>query len=132
MFRISFATFLAAAVVSMCGIGASAQQPTRITFAKGQTKKIVTGTLRGYKSKRTFVVRVRKGQTLTTESINSQITIRVDAPKGAPKYEQDMAADCHDRNEVSPTGSGDYKITVTECMKADAWKGTFRFKLTIK
>ncbi len=106
-------------------------QNTRITFKRGATSKIVTGTLNSYKSQRTFVIKVKKGQTLTTENVGkNHITIGIDAPKGST-YEQDMAADCHDRNEVNPTAAGDYKITVTECKKADAWKGSFKFKVAV-
>lgn len=112
---------------------ASAQKrPTRIKFARGATEKTVTGTLNSWKSKRTFVIRVREGQTLTTESTgDNAITISIKAPKGS-HYDQDMAADCHDRNEVSPTAAGDYVITVVECTKADPWKGTFKFLVTVR
>src|SRR5438552_6256705 len=89
------------ATLSICSVAASAQV-TRITFAHGQTSKVVTGTLRGYKSHRTYVIFVKKGQTLTTEQVKNQITIGVEAPPGST-YEQDMAADCHDRNDVNPT-----------------------------
>ena len=106
-------------------------QKSRITFSSGATSKVVTGTLRGYKSQRTFVIKVKKGQTLTTENVGkNHITIGIDAPKGST-YDQDMAADCHDRNEVNPTATGDYIITVTECQKADAFKGTFKFKVAV-
>jgi len=117
-------------VLSVCSIAASAQV-TRIHFAHGQTSKVITGTLKGYKSHRTYVIFVKKGQTLTTEAVKNSITIGVEAPPGST-YEQDMAADCHDRNEVNPTAKGDYKITVTECLKADAWRGTFKFRVTVK
>ncbi|MEP6849768.1 MAG: hypothetical protein ABI999_13010 [Acidobacteriota bacterium] len=109
----------------------SAQRPTRITFARGATTKVVTGTLNGYRSHQTYVIRVRKGQTLTTEAVKNFITIGVEAPPGST-YEQDMAADCHDKNEVSPTARGDYTISVTECRKADRWRGTFKFRVTVK
>ena len=109
---------------------ASAQRPARIAFARGQTSKVITGTLSGYNSHRDYVIRVRKGQTLTTEAVKNYITIGIEAPPGST-YEQDMAADCHDKNEVSPTARGDYKITVTECRKADRWRGTFKFRVTV-
>ena len=106
-------------------------QKTRITFSPGAKSKTVTGTLNGYKSQRTFVIKVKKGQTLTTENVGkNHITVGIDAPKGST-YEQDMAADCHDRNDVNPTAKGDYIITVTECLKADAFKGTFKFKVAV-
>ncbi|CAN5421834.1 hypothetical protein BH10ACI3_BH10ACI3_06060 [soil metagenome] len=122
-------------VVLIFGIFASAvfgQAPTRIKFKKGATSTVVTGSLSSYKSKRTFVIKVREGQTLTTENAGKySITISVEAPPGST-YEQDMAADCHDRNEVTPTAAGDYKITVTECQKADPFKGTFKFKVVVR
>ena len=120
------ATFLFAIAGSV-----SAQRPTRITFARGATSKVVTGTLNGYRSHQTYVIRVRRGQTLRTEAVKNFITIGVEAPPGST-YEQDMAADCHDKNEVSPTARGEYRITVTECRKADPWRGTFKFRVTVR
>lgn len=121
----------AIAILSVCSVAVSAQGVTRITFARGATSKVVTGTLSGYKSHRTYVIHVKKGQTLTTEAVKNFITIGVEAPPGST-YEQDMAADCHDKNEVNPTARGDSKITVTECMKADRWRGTFKFRVTVR
>lgn len=124
-------SLVAVFVVGICASGAFAQNPTRIKFRPGATSVIVKGSLNGYKSSRTYVVRVRAGQRLTTENAgDTNITIGVDAPRGSA-YEQDMAADCHDRNEVTPTAAGDYKITVTECQKADPFKGLFKFKLYV-
>jgi len=37
------------------------RHPTRIKFARGATEKTVRGTLSSWKSKRTFVIRVREG-----------------------------------------------------------------------
>ena len=119
-------------VLSICSAATSAQGVTRIHFARGATSAVVTGTLNGFKSHRTFVIRVRKGQTLTTADAGKHyITVSVAAPPGST-YEQDMAADCHDKNEVTPTAAGDYKITVTECMKADRWRGTFRLRVEVR
>lgn len=122
---------IAASFLCILAASASAQRPTRITFARGTTTKVVTGTLNGYGSHREYVIRVKKGQTLTTEAVRNFITIGVEAPPGS-SYEQDMAADCHDKNEVSPTARGDYRITVTECRKADRWRGTFKFRVTVR
>ena len=119
----------ASAVISICSVAASAQV-VRIHFAPGQTSKVVSGTLTGYKSHKTFVIYVKKGQTLTTEAVKKYITISIKAPPGST-YEPDLAADCHDKNDVSPTARGDYKITVTECLKADPWRGTFKFRVTV-
>lgn len=128
--------FLAITALSLMTFAFSAttyaqKHPTRIKFARGATEKTVSGTLSSWKAKRTFVIRVRKGQVLTTENTgDNSITISVTPPKGS-HYEQDMAADCHDRNEVDPTAAGDYIITVVECMKADPWKGQFKFLITV-
>lgn len=116
------------AILSTAAFG----QKTRINFARGAKSAVVTGTLNGYKSHKTFVIRVRKGQTLTTENVGKNyITIGVEAPPGS-SYEQDMAADCHSNNEVTPTAAGDYTITVSECMKADRWRGTFKMRVKVK
>jgi len=120
----------AIATLSICSAAISAQV-TRISFARGATSKVVTGTLNDWKSHRTYVIRVKKGQTLTTEAVKNFITIGVEAPPGST-YEQDMAADCHDKNDVSPTAHGDYRITVTECKKAVRWRGTFKFRVTVQ
>jgi len=120
----------AIATLSICSAAISAQV-TRISFARGATSKVVTGTLSGWKSHRTYVIRVKKGQTLTTEAVKNFIAIGVEAPPGST-YEQDMAADCHDKNDVSPTARGDYRITVTECKKAVRWRGTFKFRVTVQ
>ena len=124
-------SLFAVLVFGMFASAAFGQTPTRIKFKPGARSVIVKGSLSGYKSSRTYIVRVRAGQKLTTENAgDNNITIGVDAPPGST-YEQDMAADCHDRNEVEPTAAGDYKIRVVECRKADPFKGTFKFKLYV-
>lgn len=111
---------------------ALAQKAAEIKFARGTHQSVVTGTLNGPNSSRTYTIRVGKGQTITTENAGkSYITISIEPPAGST-YEQDMAADCHDKNEVTPTVAGTYKITVTQCTKADPWKGTFKFKVVAK
>lgn len=125
---IAFALVLLAAFST----AAFGQRATRITFKKGARSATVSGYLAGYKSHRTFVIRVRRGQTMTTENAGKNyITVSIEAPPGST-YEQDMAADCHDRNEVAPTAAGDYKITVTECMKADRWRGKFKLRVSVR
>lgn len=107
-------------------------QTQRIKFARGATSAVVSGTLKSYKSKRTFVIRVRAGQTLTTEQAGGNaITVEIKPPAGST-WEPDMAADCHDRHEVSPTDAGDYFLTVTECQKADPYRGRFRLRVTVR
>jgi hypothetical protein len=111
---------------------ASAQRATRITFRHGGTSTIVSGTLNGYGGKRNFVIRVRRGQTLRTEQVGDRhdITIFVQGPNGEDVDDSD--ASCNNRREVTPTKAGDYQIQVVECQKADAWRGTFRFRVTVR
>lgn len=122
---------LIAAAILLCSLPAFAQKATRIKFKHGATSAVVSGTLSGYKSSRSYVIRVREGQTLTTEATGKRhLTIDIQAPPGST-YEPDLGLDCHDRHHVSPTAAGDYIITVVECMKADAFKGRFAFKVTV-
>ena len=121
----------AAIFVLLLATFVSAQHATRIQFAHGATSKVVSGTLNGYKDKRNFVIRVRAGQTLHTEQVgNNTITIFVADPSGQDTDDSD--ASCNNRREVTPTVAGDYHIQVVECMKADSWKGTFKFRVTVK
>jgi len=114
------------------GLAVDAQTPTRVNFERGMDRTVLTGTLRGYADTKSFILRVRKGQKLTTENIGKNyITIEIDPPKGAT-YEPDLAADCHDHHEVSPTAPGDYVLRVVECRKADRWRGTFKLRVTVK
>jgi hypothetical protein len=123
---------LAFALLMGAALSVSAQKATRITFKKGAHSAVVTGTLNGFKGKRVFVIRVRAGQAMTTEDIGTNpVTLWIEGPPGS-NYEQDMAADCHSRNEITPTDAGDYKITVVECEKADPWKGTFKFRVKVR
>ncbi|MEO7538553.1 MAG: hypothetical protein ABIV21_00865 [Pyrinomonadaceae bacterium] len=128
--RISLRIFLVLAMLIAAANAAFGQ--TRIKFKRGATSAIVTGRLKNYKSTRSFVVRVRKGQTLTTSNVGkSFITVYVEAPPGST-YEDDLAADCHDKHEVTPTVAGDYTINVNECLKADPWRGSFKVKVEVR
>ncbi len=118
------------ALVVLGAIAASAQ--TRITFKRGATSAVVTGYLRSYKDHKTFVIRVRKGQVLHTSNVGAHhITLGIEGPPGSG-YEQDMAADCHSENDIDPTAKGDYVIEVTECLKADPFRGRFRLRITVR
>jgi len=105
----------------------------RITFKRGTKEAIVTGNLNGYKGKKVFVIRIRRGQTLRTEQIknssNRYISVAITAPNGEDVTDSD--ASCNNRKEISPTSAGDYRIEVYECMKADAWRGSFRLKVRV-
>lgn len=111
---------------------AAAQKTTRVKFGRGAVSAVVSGHLSGYRSKKVFLIRVRSGQTLRTEQIGSRhnITLFIEAPNGEDVTDSD--ASCNNRKEVSPTLAGDYRITVVECQKADPWRGTFRFRITVR
>lgn len=111
---------------------AFAQKAQRITFKRGARQAVVSGTLYSYKGQRIFVIRVRAGQILSTEQVGEghAITIAVLDPHG--EIAADSDASCNNRKQTEETMAGDYKIIITECMKADPWRGTFRFKVTVK
>jgi hypothetical protein len=122
----------AIALVMIATASAYSQAQKRIEFTRGATSTVVTGSLNGYNDKRIFVIKVRRGQTLTTESVgDNYITVAIKPPRGA-RYEADLAANCHDDHRVRPTAPGDYIITVTECRKADRWRGRFRLRVTVR
>jgi hypothetical protein len=123
----------AAVVLFLMATFAFSQQ--RITFKRGARAIVVTGNLNGYRSKKVFVIRVRRGQTLSTEQVkndssNRYITVSIKAPNGAAVGDSD--ASCNNRKEISPTRAGDYRIEVYECQKADAWRGSFRLRVRVE
>ena len=114
---------------------AAAQRPVRIKFARGVTRASVTGTLNGYRDKRDYTIRVKAGQTLKTEQVimrrgSGSITIYITDPTGGPGGDSDMS--CNNRHEITPTVAGDYQIQVVECPKADRWRGTFQFRVSVR
>ena len=128
-----FQIFALAVILFVTATFAFSQQ--RITFKRGVKQTVVTGNLNGYKGKKVFVIRVRRGQTLSTEQIKNNsssryITVSIKAPNGESIGDSD--ASCNNRKEISPTDAGDYRIEVYECMKADAWRGTFRLKVRVE
>ena len=123
-------SFVAIAFIVLAASTAFSQK--RIEFARGATSAVVTGSLSSYKDKRTFVIKVRRGQTLTAESVGKNyITVAIKPPRGA-RYEADLAANCHDEHRIRPTAPGDYIITVTECRKADRWRGRVRLRVAVR
>ena len=109
-----------------------AQKTTRIRFTRGATKATISGTLNGYRSRRVYIIKVRSGQILSTTQVGDKhdITIYIKDPAGEDVGDSD--ASCNNRREITPTDAGDYQITVVECQKADAWKGAFKFRVTVK
>ncbi|HVE58545.1 MAG TPA: hypothetical protein VNB22_17055 [Pyrinomonadaceae bacterium] len=127
-----FQSSAVAVILLMTATFAFSQQ--RITFKRGAKQATVTGNLNSYRGKKVFVIRVRRGQTLSTEQVkpdasNRYITVSIKAPNGGIVGDSD--ASCNNRKEISPTRSGDYRIEVYECQKADAWRGTFRLKVRV-
>jgi hypothetical protein len=110
-----------------------AQTRTRIKFRPRAVTTVVGGNLSSFRGKRTYVIRVRAGQTLRTEQSGARsrpITIYVKDPAGQEVGYSD--ASCNNRREISPTEAGDYTIEVVECRKADPWRGRFTFRVTVR
>jgi len=118
---------------SILSLTAYGQKPTRIAFKSGATTTVASGSLSDQKYHRAFVIKVKAGQTLTTESVGTThpITIVIKQPDGST-FDEDLDLSCHSRREVKPTVAGDYQLFVRECNKADVWKGTFKFKVTVR
>jgi hypothetical protein len=122
---------LAALLIILVPIISHAQ--TRINFRRGAVSANVSGTLNSFRSKRTYVIRVRDGQTLTTRQIGGSsrpITIFIKDPDGNEVGDSD--ASCNNRREITPTVAGNYTIEVIECRKADPWRGRFTFRVTVR
>jgi hypothetical protein len=129
----TFLLFTAFFVLLVTATAAFGQQ--RITFKRGARTAVVNGTLSGYRGRKVFIIRVRRGQTLSTEQIkpdesNRDITVSIKAPNGRTVGDSD--ASCNNRKEISPTRAGDYRIEVYECRKADPWRGNFRLKVRVE
>lgn len=122
-------------LVAVAILAASAlSQTTRIRFKRGAASAVVSGKMTGARGIRSWVIRVRDGQTLTTQQIGRRggpITIVIKTPAGET-YSDDMDASCHSRREVTPTAAGDYRITARECAKADWWQGPFSFRVSVR
>jgi hypothetical protein len=113
--------------------GRDVTTPTRIKFAKRAISATVTGKLTGFDSEQRYVIAVGKGQTMTVEQLNpanQRTTLGITAPNGTDVSDMDLS--CNNRKQVSPTSAGDYTISVSECMKADEWNGSYSLKVTVK
>ncbi len=130
-FLILFAFVLLALPVSSYG-----QKTTHIKFAGDATKAVATGRLNGYRSKSVvFVVRVKARQTLRVEQLilsksTHYITFSITDPSG--RDATDSEANCNNRKKIENTSPGDYRIKVTECSKADEWRGSFKIKFIVR
>ena len=126
---------IATVFVFLISVEVSAQAAKRIEFYQNSTSATVSSSLRNYKDRKIYVVKLRAGQTLMTEQLKTDsaarsITVSIKNPSG--KVVGDSDASCNNRKEITPTVAGDYTITVYECQKADAWRGRFRLKVTVK
>ena len=118
-------------VVFFLSLAVSAQ--TRVNFAPGATSKTMTGQMNGLQSTRVYIIRVKRGQTMAIEQVGGgshSITIsEILDPAGNDV--SDMDASCNNRMEISPTKSGDYRVTVQECTKVDEWRGTYKLRFQV-
>jgi len=122
-----------ALVVILAASAASPGQTKRVKFRRGDVSAEAAGMLSSYLTVRTYIVRVREGQTLHLEQVGVDgglITIKVIDPNGDPAGDAD--ASCNNRREISQTIRGDYVIEVSECRKADPWRGRFTFRVTVR
>lgn len=125
-------------VLSLMFLGSkavSAQTAERINFYKGATEATVSSSLRSFRDKKVFVIKVRRGQTMNVEQIRAEssfrlVSLSIKSPSGADATDAD--ASCNSRKTVAPTEAGDYFITVYGCGKVDAWRGRFRLKISVK
>jgi hypothetical protein len=111
------------------------QKKQRVNFRRGATEKIIGGKLKNYDDRKVYLIKVRRGQTLDTEQIKSDasthyVTVEIAGPAGADVSDSD--ASCNDRKKIAPTAAGDYRITVYECRKADAWRGAFKLRVSVR
>lgn len=116
-------------ILVVFSVAVFAKPPKRITFPKGATKVTVSGYLKGYKDSQTYLIRLRKGQTMTVDA-NRYVSIAISDPKG--ENASDWDASCHSHQTVELSKAGDYKIEAMECQKADQWKGTYKLTITVK
>ena len=108
---------------------AFARPVKRINFTKGATEVIVTGHLSGFRDSQIYLIKLSGDQTFSIEDIgDNPVTISVSDPNGKNVDDYDLS--CHGNFELSKTKKGDYRIVVTECLKADLWKGSFKIKVS--
>ena len=113
----------------------AAQTVEKINFAPDAISAIAAGNLNNYDDSKTFVIAVRQGQTLRTEQVKDDkslkyVTVSIKNPAG--EFVGDSDASCNDRKEIAPTAAGDYTLQVVECKKAGAWRGDFKLKVSVK
>lgn len=105
-----------------------------IKFQPGATSEVVTGNLTGYTDSKSFLISVKPGQTLNTEQIkeadDSTAYVTVVIADSSGKYLGDSDASCNNRKAIKVTAAAEYRITVTECTKAEPWSGQFKLEVS--
>lgn len=120
----------------ICATDKSQAKPAKvipIKFARGATTAAVKGTFSGFNQEQQYSIEVNKGQSMTVEQVNpgdQRTTIWLTDPKGEDASDADLS--CNNKKQVKPTLAGTYVISVSECMKADPWKGAYTIKVTVK
>lgn len=106
---------------------------TPIKFGRGATSATVTGKFSGFNEEHQYSIAVNKGQSMTVAQVNpadKRTTIWLTDPQGGDASDADLS--CNNNKQVKPTLAGTYLINVSECMKADPWKGSYTLKVTVK
>ncbi len=120
-------------ILPIAALGQKAQ-PERIYFKKGARETYVYGEMNGYRDRKTYIIRVRKGQTMSinneTDNNYGTVSLEIADPRGEDAT--NASVNCNSNKTVSPTRAGDYTINVRECQKVDEWKGKFKLKVTVK
>lgn len=107
---------------------------TRVTFAPGATSKTMTGQMNSFKSTRVYVIRVKRGQTMAIDQVGGgfhSITIIEILDPAGNNVISEMDMSCNSSREISPTKSGDYRVTVRECFKVEEWRGTYKLRFQV-
>ncbi len=124
--------FAFAAALAFCPTDTAAQTAKAIKFARGATSTVISGKMTGYQQPQVFTIKVNAGQKMSLAQLaagNRRVSIYVEGPDGEPALDYDLS--CHSKGTVEPTVAGVYKITVTECEKADPWSGNWRVRVTV-
>jgi len=109
--------------------GAAGHPIKRLNFPTGATEATFTWTMNGFDDKQVVLIDMRAGQELRIEDIgDNPVTLSVCDPDGENVDDYDLS--CHGRFKLEKTKKGDYTVFVTECKKADPWKGEYKLKVT--
>ena len=130
MMKVIHKVLSTALIAAFCLVSTASQAAERIKFARNAVSKTVTGTLSSYNSQRVYIIALQAGQRFDIQPVSNRhpITVSVVDPTG--ESIDDWGADCHSTHSSTTEYTGDYKIYVTECAKADPWKGSFTINIS--